>query len=173
MQTSFPASVFPNCRCCCLRSLSLLNFLVYIGVYDKGEREEWKSWLKTQHSKNEDHGIKSHHFWQIDGEKVETVTEIIFLVSKINVNGDGSHENKRCLLHWRKDMINLDSILKSRDITLLIKYPHNQSYGFSQHQFSDAQPFLWSNSHICKWLLGKTIALIMWIFYQQSDVSAF
>ena len=37
--------------------------------------------------------------WQIYGEKVETVTEIIFLVSKINVNGDGSHENKRCLLH--------------------------------------------------------------------------
>ena len=59
--------------------------------------------------------------WQIDGEQIETVTEFIFLVSKITTDGDCSHEIKRCLLLGRKAMTNLDSILKSRDITLPIK----------------------------------------------------
>ena len=59
--------------------------------------------------------------WQIDGEKVETVTYFIFLGSKITVNGDCSHEIKRHLLLGRKAMTNLDSILKSRDITLPAK----------------------------------------------------
>ena len=59
--------------------------------------------------------------WQIEGEKVETVTDFIFLGSKITANGDCSHEIKRCLLFGRKAMTNLDSILKSRDITLLTK----------------------------------------------------
>ena len=88
---------------------------------DKCERGEWKSWLKTQHSKNEDHGIWSHHSWQIDGETVETVRDFIFLGSKITADGDCSHEIKRYLLLGRKVMTNLDSILKSRDITLLTK----------------------------------------------------
>ena len=56
--------------------------------------------------------------WQIDGETVETVTDFIFLGSKIPADGDCSHEIKRCLLLGRKVMTNLDSILKSRDITL-------------------------------------------------------
>ena len=56
--------------------------------------------------------------WQMDGETTETVKDFIFLVSKITVDGDCSHEMKRCLLHGRKTMINLDSILKHRDITL-------------------------------------------------------
>ena len=60
---------------------------------------------------------------QIDGEKVETVTDFIFLGSKITVYGDCSHEIKRCLLLGRKAMTNLYSILKSRDITLLTKVP--------------------------------------------------
>ena len=59
--------------------------------------------------------------WQIDGEKVETVTDFIFLGSKITVDGDCSHEIKRCLLFGRKAMTNLDSILKSRDIILSTK----------------------------------------------------
>ena len=59
--------------------------------------------------------------WQIDGETMETVRNFIFLGSKITVDGDCSHEIKRCLLLGRKAMINLDSILKSRDITLLTK----------------------------------------------------
>ena len=56
--------------------------------------------------------------WEIDGETVETVSDFIYLGSKITADGDCSHEIKRCLLPGRKDMTNLDSILKSRDITL-------------------------------------------------------
>ena len=56
--------------------------------------------------------------WEIDGETVETVADFIFLGSKITADGDCSHEIKRCLLLGRKVMTNLDSILKSRDITL-------------------------------------------------------
>ena len=59
--------------------------------------------------------------WQIDGETVETVADFIFGGSKITANGDCSHEIKRCLLLGRKVMTNLDSILKSRDITLPTK----------------------------------------------------
>ena len=59
--------------------------------------------------------------WQINGETVETVSDFIFLGSKITLDGDCSHEIKRCLLLGRKVMTNLDSVLKSRDITLPIK----------------------------------------------------
>ena len=59
--------------------------------------------------------------WQIDGEKTEIVTEFILLGSKITLDGDCIHEIKRCLFLGRKAMTNLDSILKSRDITLLTK----------------------------------------------------
>ena len=59
--------------------------------------------------------------WEIDGETVETVSDLIFLSSKITANGDCIHEIKRCLLLGRKVMTNLDSILKSRDITLPTK----------------------------------------------------
>ena len=68
--------------------------------------------------------------WQIDGETMETVTDFSFLGSRITVDGDCSHEIKRCLLLGRKDMTNLDSILKRGDITLLTG-PSHQSYGFS------------------------------------------
>ena len=60
----------------------------------------------------------SHHFMGKEGEEVETVADIIFLSSKITADGDCSHEIKRCLLLARKVMTNVDSILKSRDITL-------------------------------------------------------
>ena len=59
--------------------------------------------------------------WQIDGQTVETVTDFIFGGSKITADGDCSHEIKRCLLFGRKVMTNLDSMLKSRDITLPTK----------------------------------------------------
>ena len=59
--------------------------------------------------------------WQIDGETIETVTDFIFLSFKITADGDCSHEIKSCLLLGRKAMTNLDSILKSKDITLLTK----------------------------------------------------
>ena len=87
----------------------------------EGERGEWKSWLKIQHSKNEDHGIRSHHFMQIDGETMETMRDFILGGSKITADGDWSHKIKRRLLLERKAMTNLDSILKSRDITLPTK----------------------------------------------------
>ena len=60
--------------------------------------------------------------WQIDGKTIETVTDFIFLGSKIIADGDYSHEIKRCLLLERKPMTNLDRILKSRDITLPTKF---------------------------------------------------
>ena len=60
--------------------------------------------------------------WQIDGETMETVTDFLFLGSKITADGGCSHEIKRCLLLGRKDMTNLDCILKSRDITLPTKF---------------------------------------------------
>ena len=69
--------------------------------------------------------------WEIDGERVETASDFIFLGSKITADGDCRHEIKRCLLPGRKVMTNLDSILKSRDITLANKGPSNQGYGFS------------------------------------------
>ena len=59
--------------------------------------------------------------WQIDGETMETVTGFIFLDSQITTDGDCSHEIKRCLLLRRKAMTKLDSVIKSRDITLLTK----------------------------------------------------
>ena len=59
--------------------------------------------------------------WQIDGDMMETVRDFIFFSSKITVDGDYSHEIKRCLLLERKSMTNLDSILKSRNMTLPTK----------------------------------------------------
>ena len=69
--------------------------------------------------------------WQIDGETMETVTDFVFLGSKITPDGDSSHEVKRHLLLGRKVMTNLDSILKSRDITLLTKVNLIQAIVFS------------------------------------------
>ena len=74
--------------------------------------------------------------WQIDGETVETLRDFILGGSKVTEDGEYSHEIKRCLLFGRKAMINLDSILKSRDITLpsnfhLIKVTSHRSSGFS------------------------------------------
>ena len=97
---------------------------------DEGERGEWKSWLKAQHSENEDHGIWSHHFMANRCETVETVSDFIFLGSKITADGDCSHEIKRLLLLGRKVMTNLDSIFKSRDITLPTKVRLVKAIGF-------------------------------------------
>ena len=64
----------------------------------ESERGEWKSWLKAQHSENQDHGISPITSWEIDGEMVETVADFIFLGFKITAHGDCSHEIKR--LNW-------------------------------------------------------------------------
>ena len=69
--------------------------------------------------------------WQLEWEKVEAVTDLIFLGSKITADGDCSHEIKIYLLLGRKAMTNLDSILKNRDITFPDKGPCSQNFGFS------------------------------------------
>ena len=78
--------------------------------------------LKLNIQKTEIMASGSITSWQIDGETVETVSDFILGGSKITADGDCSHEIKRCLLLGRKVMINLDSILKSRDITLPTKF---------------------------------------------------
>ena len=95
--------------------------------------EELKSLLMKVKEENEKVGLKLHiqktkimvsspiASWEMDGETVETVSDFIFGGSKITADGDCSHEIKRCLLLGRKIMTNLDSILKSRDITLPTK----------------------------------------------------
>ena len=95
----------------------------------KAESEELKSLLMKVKEESEKVGLKLNiqktttmasgpiTSWQIEGETVETVTDFIFLGSKITADGDCSHEIQRCLLLGRKVMTNLDSILKSRDIT--------------------------------------------------------
>ena len=95
--------------------------------------EELKSLLMKVKEESEKVGLKLNIWktkimasgpvtsWEIDGETVETVADFIFLGSKITANGDCSHEIKGCLLLGRKAMTNLDSILKSRDITLSTK----------------------------------------------------
>ena len=82
----------------------------------KGESE--KAGLKLNIQKTKIMASRPITSWQIDGEKAETVSDFIFLGSKINVDSDCSHEMKRCLLLRRIVMTNLDSVLKSRDITL-------------------------------------------------------
>ena len=85
--------------------------------------------------------------WEIDGETVETVADFIFGGSKITADGDCSHEIKRRLLFGRKVMTNLDSILKSRDITLPTKVHLSQSYGFSS-----SHVWMWELDHKESWV---------------------
>ena len=96
-------------------------------------KEELKSLLMKVKEESEKAGLKLNiqktkivasgptTSWQINGEAMETVTAFLFLGSKITADGDCSHEIKRCLPLGRKAMTNLDSVLKSRDITLLTK----------------------------------------------------
>ena len=87
----------------------------------KVKEESEKVGLKLNVRKTKIMASGSITSWQIDGETMETVTDLIFLDSKITADGDSSHEIKRQFLLGRKAMINLDSILKSRDITLPTK----------------------------------------------------
>ena len=87
----------------------------------KVKEESEKADLKLNFQKTKIMAPSPITSWQIDGETMETVTDFIFLGSKITVHGDCNQEIKRCLLLGRKAMTNLDSILKSRDITLLTK----------------------------------------------------
>ena len=87
----------------------------------KVEEESEKVGLKLNIQKTKIMASSPITSWQIDGETVETVTDFIFLGSKITADGDCSHEIKRCLLFRRKVMTNLDSIFKIQDITLPTK----------------------------------------------------
>ena len=84
----------------------------------KGKEESEKAGLKLNIQKTKIMASSPITLWQTDEEKMETVIDFMFLGSKIIANGDCSHEIKRCLLLVRKAMTNLDSTLKSRDITL-------------------------------------------------------
>ena len=95
----------------------------------KVREESEKGGLKDSIQKNKIMASGPISSWQIDRETVEIVTTFIFLGSKITADGDCSHEVKRCLFLRRKVMTNLDSILKSRDITLP-KGPSSQDCGF-------------------------------------------
>ena len=112
-----------------------INNLRYAGdsTLMAGSEEELKSLLMKGKEESENVGLKLNiqktkimasgtiTSWEIDGETVETVSDFIFLGSKITADGDCSHEIKRHLLFGRKVMTNLDSIFKSRDITLPTK----------------------------------------------------
>ena len=111
--------------------------------------EELKSLLTKMKEENKKAGLKLNiqktkimasspiTSWKIDGEKVETVVDILFLGSSITVEGDCSHKIRRHLLLGRKAMTNLDSIFKSRDVTLqTFKCLFIQSYGFSSSHVS-------------------------------------
>ena len=87
----------------------------------KVKEESEKAGLKLNIPKTKIMASRPITSWQIDGETVETVTDFIFGGSKITADGDCSHDIKRCLLLGRIAMTNLDSILKSRDVTLLTK----------------------------------------------------
>ena len=114
------------------RNISNLRFADDTNLMAESE-EELKSFLMKAKEESEKVGLKLNvqktkimasgpiTSWEIDGETVETVSDFIFLGSKITADGDCSHEIKRCLLLGRKVMTNLDSIFKSRDITLLTK----------------------------------------------------
>ena len=98
----------------------------------KGKEESAKFGLKLNIQKTKIMASSPITSWEIDGETVETVSHFIFLGSKITADGDCSHEIKRRLLLGRKVMTNLDSIFKSRDISLPTKEgPSSQGYGFS------------------------------------------
>ena len=139
---------------------------------DEGESGEWKSWLKTQHSKNQDHGIWSHHFMANRWGKMETVTDFIFLGSKITADGDCNHEIKRHLLLGTKAMTNLDGVLKSRDTTLPTKVHIVKAMVFpvimyggeswtikkAEHQRSDAfEMWCWRRLLRVPWTARKSI----------------
>ena len=116
----------------------------------KVKEESEKSGLKLNIQKTKILGFGPITSWQIDGETMETVTDFIFLGSKITADGDCSHEIKRRLLLGRKAMANLDSILKSRDITLPTKV-HVVKASFS-------------SSHVWMWELDYKESWVMFLY---------
>ena len=122
--------------------------------------EELKSLLMKVKEKSEKAGLNLNIWkikimasgpitsWQIDGGKMETVTDFIFLGSKISVDGDYIHEIKRRLLLGRKVKTNLDSMLKSKDMFLANRNPSSQGYGFSS-----GHAWMWELDYKESWVL--------------------
>ena len=128
----------------------------------KLEEESEKAGLKFSIQKTKIMASGPITVWQIDGETVDTVTDFIFLGSKITVDGDCSHEIKWYLLLGRKAMTNLNSVLKSRAITLLTKGLYSQSCGFSSSHLRMGELDHregWTPKNWCFWtvVLGNTL----------------
>ena len=154
--------------------ITVINFRYAEDTTLRAESKELKSLMTRVKEESENAGLKlniqktkimatgSITSQQIDGGKVETVTDFIFLGSKITVDGDWNHEIKRCLLLGRKVMTNLDSILKSRDITLPIEVHIVKA--------------VFSSSHVQIWELDcrrlSPEELIHWNMYNVSNCGA-
>ena len=160
-------------------------------VKKEGEKGGWKSWFKTHHSKNWDHGICSHHFMANRWGKFVNSGRFYFLVSKVTVDSDCSHEIKRHLLLERKGMTNLESILKSRDMTLPTKVCTLKGmvfpvvmYGCESWTIKKAEHWWIDAFKLCCWrtlkssLDSKEITLVnpkenqTWIFIGRTDAEA-
>ena len=127
----------------------------------EGERGAWQSWLKTQHSKNKDYCIHSPQFLAIDGDKVETVTDFIFLGSNITADDDCSHEIKRCLLLEKRHYDKPRQHIKMQGHQFPDKGPYSLSYGFSSSHVQ-----MWELDHKEGWVLKNwcfwTVVLDSW-----------
>ena len=114
----------------------------------ESEKGEWKSWLKTQHQNIKIMASGPMTSWQIDGETIETVWDYFLVGSEITVDVDCSHDIKIRLLLGRKAMTNLDSILKSRDITLPTKICLVKAM-----VFTSSHVWMWELDHKESWVL--------------------
>ena len=115
---------------------------------DEGERGEWKAGLKLNIQNTKIMGSGPVASWQIDGETIETVTNFIFLGSKITVDSEYSHEIKKHLLLWKKNNGKPRQHIKKQRHYFAYKGPHSQSYGFSS-----SHVWTWELDHKKGWML--------------------
>ena len=120
----------------------------------ESERREWKSWLKTQYSENEDHGIQSHHFMANRWENSGNSERLYFGGSKITADGDWSHELKEMLAPWKESYDQPRQHIKKQRHYFASKGPSSQSHGFS-------------SSHVWMWELDykESWGLKNWYFW--------
>ena len=114
------------------------------------KEESEKSDLKLSIQKTKIMESKSNTLWQIEGEKVEALTDFIFLGSKISVDSDCSHEIKRYLLHGRKTVKNIDSTLISRNITLLTNFCIVKAVAFPVVMYGCESWFIKKSEPLCQ-----------------------
>ena len=136
------------------------------------EEESEKAGLKLNIQKTKIMAFGSITSWQIDGKTIETVTDFIFLGSKISVDGDCSHEIIRCLLLGRKAMTNLDSILKNRGITLPTKVHRVKVMVFPVVMYGDEMVLVVLVTKSCPtlvtpWTVARQAPLSMGFYWQE------